>query len=55
MIETAMSDAGNFILWGGWQEAWDASAAWWQHFRERLPKKHYAGAYTVGTVAGGIR
>lgn len=53
MIEIALAEADGFIVWGGFQEAWDDTAAWWQKFRVRLPKRYQAGAFARSTTAAG--
>lgn len=37
MCRTAYTEADGMILWGGYQEAWDASATWWGRFLKDFP------------------
>ena len=46
-IDSAFGYGDGCILWGGWgtqgQVAWDETEAYWQTFRNKLPKRVHAG------------
>jgi hypothetical protein len=53
MVDISLSEADGCILWGGFQNAWSDSNAWWKYFRGALPRRHRAGvAGRVSQAAG---
>ena len=53
MMEHAFALTNGCVIWGGFQEAWDDTAGWWQKFRARLPKRVQAGHYSQAKSAAG--